>query len=247
MACMPWVTLPPTMKHMNPLLLFPLLALLACGEDPSTSAQPTPVPGGATTATGLQQPRNRVPITPSERDAWQKPEELLAMMDNDLEGLVVADLFARDGYFTFRLINAGAKVIAVDNDPANIALLEAKKQEYGLTDDQLVIRAVPTGDPGIGPGEVDVALLVHGFTSLKDRKSYFELLRRGMLEPRPLFMIEWQKRETPLGPPLDQRMAEDAIMDELGALGFSDIGAHSAKMPYQVIFFATDAVDMGYE
>ena len=235
------------MKHMTPLLLFPLLALLACGEKAPTPDRPAPAPAGASTATGLQQPLNKVPIAPSDRDAWQKPEELLAMMDNDLEGLVIADLFARDGYFTFRLINAGAKVIAVDNDPANIALLEAKKQEYGLTDDQLVIRAVPVGDPGIGPGEVDVALLVHGFATLRDRKSYFELLRRGMQEPRPLFMIEWQKRETPLGPPVAQRMGEDEIMDELGALGFADIGAHSAKMPYQVIYFATDPVDLGIE
>jgi hypothetical protein len=239
------------MKHMNPLMLFPLLALLACGQEPTGSV---PAKGGndnitSTTppTTGMQQGGQLVPIEPSERDQWQQPELLMAMMDNDLHGLVVADLFARDGYFTWRLLNAGAKVIAVDNDPKNIAHLEARKKEYGLTDDQLVIRAVPVGDPGISPEEVDVALIVHGFVGLKDKKSYFELLRRGMLEPRPLFMVEWQKAPTPIGPPVSERLGEDEIMDMLGALGFSDIGAHSAKMPYQVIFLATDPVDLGIE
>jgi hypothetical protein len=242
------------MKHMNPLLLFPLLALLACGQEPTGSVPAQgndgPTPNNTSTTpptTGMQQGGTLIPITPSERDQWQKPEQLMAMMDNDLHGLVVADLFARDGYFTWRLLNAGAKVIAVDNDPKNIAHLEAKKKEYGLTDDQLVIRAVPVGDPGLAPGEVDVAIIVHGFATLKDRKSYFELLRRGMLEPRPLFMVEWQKGATPIGPPVSERMGEDEVMDMLGALGFSDIGAHSLRMPHQVIYLATDPIELESE
>ncbi len=238
------------MKKMAHLLYIPLVLLLACDEPAGngTIADTTEVPvatSTGTTGTTLHAPTTKIKLEPSERDAWQKPEELMAMMDNDLTGLVIADLFADDGYFTFRLVAAGAHVIAIENDPAKVAQLEAKKKEFELTDEQLTIRAVPVGDPGIAPGEVDVAVIVHQFAGIKDKKTYFEMLRRGMLPPRPLFVIEWQKRETPVGPPVAQRLNEDEVMDMLGGVGFTDIGAHSLKMPYQVLYFASDPIDEG--
>ena len=184
------------------------------------------------------------PGTSDPRDAWQRPDELFAMIGPDIKGATVADLFAGDGYFTFKLIEAGANVIAIDNDPANVALLEERKRQAGLGDDRLRIRAVPVGDPGLSVGEVDIALLTHRYTSIRDRGSYIKRLRQGLRPPRPLFLIEWQFRETPIGPPMEQRMPTDDIMEELGVWGYTDIGAHSAKMPHQVIFFATDHIEM---
>lgn len=166
------------------------------------------------------------------------------MMGPDLKGMTIADLFAGDGYFTFRLIAAGANVIAIDNDPSNIARLEEQKKAMGLGDDRLKIRAVPVGDPGLAPGEADMALLVHRYTSIRDRGSYIMRLRQGLRSPRPLFLVDWQYRETPVGPPVSERMPSDNLMEELGAFGFSDVGAHSARLPYQVVFIASDYIEM---
>lgn len=220
------------MKH---LLLFAPFLLLACG-----GAQDGPVPAdttnnGRTTAT-------TDPI--KERDAWQKPEELIALMGGDLSGITVVDLFAEDGYFTFKLIDAGANVIAVVNDPANAERIATRKQAAGLNDDRLKVRTVPIGDPGIGPNEADMALLAHRFLTIADKNTYFELLRRGLKEPRPLFMLEWQARQTPMGPPVSERRSVEDIMDMVGQLGYSDVGAHSAKIPDQVVFIITDYIDL---
>jgi hypothetical protein len=166
------------------------------------------------------------------------------MIGPDIKGMIVADLFADDGYFTFKLIEAGANVIAIENDPAKVAKLEARKRELALGDDRLRIRAVPVGDPGITNGEADVALITHRYTGIQNKASYITRLREGLAPPRPLFIIEWQYRETPVGPPLEQRMSLENLMDEVGELGYSDIGAHSAKMPYQVIFLATDYIEL---
>lgn len=177
------------------------------------------------------------------RDQQQRPQEVITLMGGDLNGYTIADLFAGDGYWTFKLIEAGANVIAVDNDPANVAKLEARKKALQLSDERLKIRAVPVGDPGLQPQEVDMALIVHHYTLIQDRKAYFDRLRLCMRYPRPVFMVEWLYEESKNGPPLTQRMAIESIMDEIGLLGFADIGAHSLKIPGQVIFVATDYVE----
>lgn len=221
-------------NHMRILPAFALgVLLIACTngtEDPTTQQQ------GVAEAVPKQSPD-------AARDQMQRPQEVIALMGGDLSGYTIADLFAGDGYWTFKLIEAGANVIAVDNDPENIAKLEARKKALQLSDERLKIRAVPVGDPGLQPKEVDMALMVHHYPLIQDRKAYFERLRLCMHYPRPLFMVEWLYEESKNGPPLSQRMTIENIMDEIGLLGFADIGAHSAKIPGQVIFVATDYVE----
>jgi cyclopropane fatty-acyl-phospholipid synthase-like methyltransferase len=172
-----------------------------------------------------------------------RPDVVLGMMNNDLSGMTVADLFAGDGYFTFRLIQAGAKVIAIDNDPANIAKLEARKKELGLTDDQLIVRGAAVGDPGLAPDEADVALLVHHYVGIANKPDFFKRMRQGLRFPRALMLIDWQKQPTPMGPPEHERLDQNLIMDQILEMGYSEVGAHSDKLPYQVVFFATDPMD----
>jgi len=220
---------------MRPIVITALLALAltACRTgDPDPVDQATQ--GGA-------QPTTVEPWT--QRDQWQRPQEVIAMMGGDLSGMTIADLFADDGYFTFKLIDAGANVIAIENDPEKVARLEALKRAKGLGDDRLVIRAVPVGDPGIAPEEVDMALIVHRFVDLQDKETYFKLMRRGLRYPRPLVVIEWMPGEVVNGPPLEQRRTIDQLMDDIGELDYADVGAHSNKIPEQVVLFSTDPMD----
>jgi hypothetical protein len=215
--------------------LLPVLVLLmSCSDAPEQATDRPKAPA----ALG--------PVT-EDRDTWQKPEVLQELMGGELNGVVVADLFAGDGYYTFKLIEGGANVIAIDNDPANIAKLEQRKRELGLGDDRLRIRAVPVGDPGLTSGEADVALLTHRYGSIQDKGSYITRLRQGLRHPRPLYIIEWQFRETPIGPPMEERFPSDGIMEELGAYGYSDIGALGDKLPYQVVLIATDYIELDSE
>jgi hypothetical protein len=216
--------------------LFFLILAAGCAEE-KPEQKPTSPQGPLTT----------VPEAPrlEDRDDWQRPHELVSMMINTLkERNTVAHLFAGDGYYTFYLVDGGMNVIAIDSDPQNIALLEAEKARRGLGDDRLRIRQVQPGETGLSKEEVDAVLIVHQFTRIGDRAAFFEKVRDGMRFPRPLFMIEWQNKETPLGPPVDQRMPTERIMDELGSYGFYDVGAHSNKMPWQVVFFASDPMEM---
>lgn len=211
-----------------------VLALIACNsEGPGTSTAPT---ADTKTASNAVDPWK-------ERDQWQHPEGMIGMMGGDLRNRVVADLFADDGYFTFKLLDAGADVIAVVNEPAQAERLEELKKAKGITDDRLRIRLVPVGDPGLMPEEADMALMVHRFTTLSDKKSYFNLMRRGLRYPYLLFMLEWPKKQTQHGPPLAMRAAPEEIMETIGSLNYTDVSFNAATIPDQVIYVAHDPMD----
>ncbi len=217
-----------------PILL--CLTIAACTSDPAATTN------GEQPAAGTQ---NSTSAGIDERDRTQKPEEVIALMGGDLTGTTVADLFAGDGYFTFKLIKAGANVIAVVNDAANAAKIEERKKQLGLGDDRLQVRSVPVGDPGLRKEEVDMAVIYHSFVGITNKPDFFARMRDGMRHPRPLIMVEWQYLESADGPPMSERIPTETIMDMIGEYGYSDVGAHSAKIPGQVIFMINDYIDMG--
>lgn len=219
-------------------LLFPLLLSLYTG---CTNNSPGPAP----TTQGPAQPVNAT----RERDRAQKPEVVIGMMGNggDLTGLTIADLFAADGYFTFKMIDAGGNVIAVVNDPAQAEALNAIKKARGLSDERLKVRTALPGDPGIANAEVDMAFIAHRFVGIADKAGYFQRMRQGMRPPRYLMMLEWTYGQTTTGPPLSERMTENDIMDFIGTTGYSDVGAHSAQIPDQTIYLINDYIDVPVE
>lgn len=225
--------------------LIPLL-FSACGHDSNagasgTASDPPAAPGQETGQQAGQSSTN------SDRDRWQKPEVIIGLM-GEIRGITIADLFAEDGYFAFKLVEAGANVIAVVNEPAKAEAINAEKQRRGLPDARLQVRTVPIGDPGIRGEEADMALIVHRFVGITDKRSFFQQMRAGLRYPRYLVMVEWQNRETPMGPPLSERLPSDRIMDIIGeTTEYSDVGAHSDKVPDQVVFLINDYMDAGPE
>ncbi len=179
----------------------------------------------------------------AERDRWQQPQQLIDMMGGTLLNITVVDLFADDGYFTVKLVDAGADVIAVVNEPAKAERLEAIKKERGIPDDRLRIRLVPVGDPGLSPEEADMALITHRYASIGDKEGYFKLLRRGLRYPKLLFMLEWPQKTTAMGPPASERLSPEYVMESLGNVGFTDVSFNAAVIPEQVIYVAHDPMD----
>lgn len=185
-----------------------------------------------------------MPARPAnDRDRWQKPEVILELLGS-VSGVTIADLFADDGYFTFKFIEAGANVIAIVNDPGQAERLQEEKAKRGLGDDRLKVRLVALGDAGIANEEAQMAFIAHRFLTIKDKRGYLKQMRAGLQYPRYLVMLEWQARETPMGPPLSERVPSDRIMDMIGEVSeYTDVGAHSDKIPDQVIFLINDYME----
>lgn len=221
-------------------LYFAALLLAACsaGTDRTDPGAPDPANDPEALAPAAYQAPNT-----AERDAWQKPQEVFLLMGNDLRGRTIADLVAGDGYFTFKLIEVGANVIAISDDQRQLDAIEARKREMKLGDDRLRTRLSPKGDPGLAPDEVDACLLVHSYVSIPNKKEYLTKVYQGTRMPKPLFILEWLYGETPMGPPMTDRMSSEKIMDDIGLAGYTDVGTYSAKIPHQAFIFASHQVD----
>lgn len=222
------------MRHLSILGIF----LVACSNEPrpQASTNPSDVPESTqpTSSTTAYTPPNT-----TERDSWQKPQEVFLMMGNDLRNRTIADLAAADGYFTFKLIEVGANVIAISSDQAELDAIEARKKAMNLSDARLRTRLGTPSDPRLAPNEVDACLLVHGFTRIPDKKAYLTNVFEGTRSPKPLFLLEWLHTATPIGPPMSDRMSSEEIMDAIGMVGYTDMGTYSAKIPYQAFVFAS--------
>ncbi|MEO8067447.1 MAG: methyltransferase domain-containing protein [Flavobacteriales bacterium] len=209
--------------------------LSACGNGNTATTTPTIVADNG-------QPTNAA-TTGDPRDNWQRPQEVFSSMGG-IKGKVVADLFAGDGYIAFNMLEAGAaKVIAIDADPANIAAMQSRKGALGISDDRLVIRQAEPGETGLGAEEVDLTFLFNRYTTIQDRASFMRKVRAATRSPRTVYIIDFLVAETPVGPPVAQRMTDAQMMDELGEYDYTDMGARGNILPYQYILFAQDYID----
>ena len=66
-----------------------------------------------------------------ERDEWQKPDEVITLLGN-LKGKTVMDIGSGSGYFSFRLADAGARVICADVDNRFLDVIKEKKAADGV-------------------------------------------------------------------------------------------------------------------
>lgn len=165
-------------------------------------------------------------------------DSLLSTMGS-VQDKVVADLFAGDGFYTWGLLRAGARVLAIDDDPTRIAALEARKKQEGIGDDKLLIRLTQPGVPGLLPNEADLALVTREFSMLGDRPAWFAQLLPGIRAPHTFYLVNFLPGQTVAGPALSLRMNYNTVIDEIAEYGFHDVGVYYKKLPYQYILFAS--------
>ena len=214
------------MRFLLSLFLSTGLLYTACtGKDPAqTATNTTPLP--------------ETPIEQFDANDPRAGDSLLTVM-GPLEGKVVADMFAGDGYYTWKLLSAGARVLALDDNPANIAALQARKKSEGIGDDQLLIRLTTPGVTGLLPNEVDLALITREYSTLGDRAAWFAQLMNNVKAPHTFFMVNYLPQQSPGGPPLSQRMDYNRVSDEVSGFGYDDVGVMYKKMPYRFILFGS--------
>ena len=166
------------------------------------------------------------------RDAWQKPKELVAALDIRRGG-VVADLGAGTGYLSRRLaaaVGPDGTVLAVETEPTLVAHLR-ERAEREKTPNVVPVLASPS-DPRLPPGGVDLILVVDTYHHINDRRTYVAALRRFLRPDGRVAVVDWQKRELPVGPPMDHKLAREQVVDEMQAGGFT-LAAEHTILPYQ--------------
>jgi ubiquinone/menaquinone biosynthesis C-methylase UbiE len=166
------------------------------------------------------------------RAAWQKPEELVAALGLR-RGQCVADLGAGTGYFS-RLLSAAVgptgTVLAVDPEPNFVAHLRERAEREGSANVVPVLASLD--NPRLPAGIVDTVLIVDTYHHIDDRVAYFRRLRQALRGPGRIAIVDWQKRELPVGPEMDHKLAREQVVHEMETAGYRLV-EEPAILPYQ--------------
>ncbi|MDO8595929.1 MAG: class I SAM-dependent methyltransferase, partial [Sulfuricaulis sp.] len=151
------------------------------------------------------------------RDEWQKPHQVIQAL-NLSPSSVVADIGSGTGYFSIRLAHFVPKgrVFGVDIEPDMVKYLADRARRDGLSNITAV--AGRPDDPRL-PAKVDVVMMVDVFHHVAGRVQYFRGLRNSLKRGGRVAIIDY-KKDSPMGPPANERIAPDGVKAELHAAGY---------------------------
>ena len=166
------------------------------------------------------------------RVEWQKPDEVLKAIGLG-PGQTACDIGAGPGFFALRmakLVGERGHVFAVDVEPKILDVLRdriARAQARNVTP----VLALPD-DALLPPGSCDVILIVDTFHHLPDGKATLARLVRALKPGGRIANIDFHKRETPVGPPVEHRVAREEFVARAQEAGLAVV-AEPTFLPYQ--------------
>jgi 2-polyprenyl-3-methyl-5-hydroxy-6-metoxy-1,4-benzoquinol methylase len=171
------------------------------------------------------------------RDSWQKPDEVIKALGT-LKGVKIMDIGCGTGYFSFKLQQAGANVIAADIDDRFLVYVDSVRKVKGITEKQLQTRKLAPDDPKLEKREIDVAFIVNTFHHIENRKEYFAKVKKGMKSTGYLVVIDYFKKDMPIGPPASMKLSAEEVIRELSLAGFTKFKTDDTLLPFQYVVYA---------
>jgi predicted methyltransferase len=212
--------------------------LVVLRSAPLASADPTPAPTVSDRATAVESFADvdywsKVFDDP-QRDAWQKPKELIAALALR-PGQAVADLGAGTGYFSRYLaaaIGPDGTVFAVEVEPALVAHLRARAEREGAVN--IVPVLASTDNPRLPVAGLDLIFIANTYHHLDHRAAYLPQLRRALRPGGRIAVIDWKAGALPEGPPPAHKLAREHVVDEMRTAGFT-LAEDPDVLPYQYV------------
>ncbi|HEX6324020.1 MAG TPA: class I SAM-dependent methyltransferase [Vicinamibacterales bacterium] len=176
-----------------------------------------------------------------KRDAYQKPHEVMEALAVR-EGEIIADIGAGSGYFSVRLahhVGRAGRVYAVDVSPDMIGHLHRRVRDMKLLNVSPIL--APPDDPLL-PEPVDRFLIVDVWHHIDNQPAYLQKMKERLKPGGQVVVIDFQKRELPVGPPPEMKIAREDLIRQMEAHGFRLASEHTF-LPYQyfLVFEAAGA------
>ncbi len=176
-----------------------------------------------------------------ERDAWQRPDEVIAHMAIRA-GSTVVDLGAGTGYFLERLSQAvgpTGTVLALDVEPKMVEFARRRAEERGLGN--VVVREAKAADPGLPDRSVERILIVNTWHHIDERAEYAAKLARALAPAGQVWIVDFTL-ESDRGPPAQHRLSAEQVVAELEAGGLRATVVRDEQLPKQYLVRAEAAV-----
>ncbi len=172
-----------------------------------------------------------------ERDAWQKPDEVVALLAPG-PGQTVADIGAGTGYFErylTRAVGGAGKILAIDSEPAMVAYIAERARRELWSN--VVAQHSAVDDPGLPTAAVDRVLVVDTWHHLPDRARYAAKLAAALRPGSTLVVVDFTL-DAAMGPPPAARVEASVVVAELTAVGLTARIADES-LPHQYVVVAT--------
>ena len=163
------------------------------------------------------------------RDEWQKPHDVVMAL-NLKPTDTIADIGAGTGYFARRFAMHAGKVYAVDIDQ-KLLDIAAKDAPANLK----TVLAAPD-DPRLPDGSVDVIFFCDVLHHIENRAAYYPKLAKALKPGGRIVVIEFYKKDMPIGPPPSMKLSDDEVIAEFRSAGFT-LAKRLDILPYQYYLF----------
>jgi ubiquinone/menaquinone biosynthesis C-methylase UbiE len=172
-----------------------------------------------------------------KRDAYQKPQEVMTALAIK-PGEVIADIGAGSGYFTFRLaqhVGDKGKIYAVDVSPDMI--LHINRRIRDLNVGNVVTVLSDPDDPLLPDRSIDRFFFSESWHHIENQTIYLALMKRMLKPGGQVVMIDFQKKDLPVGPPLQMKIAKEDLIKQMQSHGFRLQKEHTfLRYQYFLIF-----------
>lgn len=167
-----------------------------------------------------------------KRDAYQKPHEVIHALDLK-PGEVIADIGAGSGYFTFHLarhVGDNGKVYAVDVSPDMILHMNRRIRE--LKANNVITLLADPDDPLLPDRSVNRFFFSDSWHHIENQAKYLSLMKRMLKPGGEIVMIDFHKKDLPVGPPMNMKIGREEVIKQLESNGYRFIKEHTF-LPYQ--------------
>jgi arsenite methyltransferase len=167
-----------------------------------------------------------------KRDSYQKPQEVLMALGLK-EGESVADIGAGSGYFSFRFagqVGNTGRVYAVDISPDMILYMNRRVRDLGLKNVVTVLSS--PDDPLLLDASIDRFFICDTWHHVENQAKYLGLIKNMLKPGGQLVMIDFHKKELPVGPRLEMKIAREDLVRQMETHGFQLLKEHTF-LPYQ--------------
>ncbi len=167
-----------------------------------------------------------------QRDAEQKPAEVIAAL-KIRKGETLADIGAGSGYFSFRFapkVGSSGRIYAVDVNPDMILYMNRRIRDLGLKNVVTILSA--SDDPLLMDASVDRFFICNTWHHIPNNTQYLGLMKKMLKPGGQIVIVDYQKKELPVGPPPEMKLAREDVVQQMESNGLK-LAQEYTFLPYQ--------------
>jgi predicted methyltransferase len=182
-------------------------------------------------------PENLGLLESPDRDAWQKPDQIMDAL-SIADGSVVADIGAGAGWFTIRLarrVGPNGTVYAQDVQRQMLEAIRRRVTREGLQNVQA--RLGSGTDPNLPPAALDAILVVDVYPEVDDRVTFLRNLARALKPNGRLGVVDFKPGSGGPGPSPTEgvRVGSAAVEADAQSAGLRVLARQSLPFQYLIV------------